>query len=117
MSPAVVAVTLGLALAGFGALRLSLPRHHEAAFAAAPGRRRVAALRIGGWSALALSLAAAIRFEGAEFGPVLWCGALTASALAVAVSASYRPRLGWWTILMPLLAAAAAFTSLSAAGA
>ncbi|RVU16339.1 DUF3325 domain-containing protein [Methylobacterium oryzihabitans] len=116
MNPAVVVLTLGLALAGFGALRLSLPRHHEAAFAAASGRRRVVALRTGGWVALALSLVAAIRFEGGAFGPVLWCGALTAAALAVAVAASYRPRLGWWAILMPLLVAAAAFAGLSVAG-
>ncbi len=52
-------------------------RHHEAAFAAPPSRRRVVAHGPEAGARSALSLAAAIRSEAARFGPVLWCGALT----------------------------------------
>ncbi|MEH3143784.1 MAG: DUF3325 domain-containing protein [Methylobacterium frigidaeris] len=116
MTAIVVLLNLGLGLAGLGALRLSLARHHDAVFAVPLARRRALAWRAGGWVAIALSLAVAVRFEGWDFGPVQWLGTLTAAALALVVVLSYHPRLAWWLVVLPLLSSAALLTGLSAGG-
>lgn len=86
-------VALLAALAGFGALGLALDRHWQGRYGrgTTPGRRRPW-LRLGGGAGLLLSLLACLRLNGPTQGWVLWCGMLTAGALAVSVLLSYAPR-------------------------
>ncbi len=91
MNPAVTLLNLVLCFAGFGALALSLDRHHRDALGSRVPAGRVLPLRLAGWCLILASLAVAIAFEGANFGPVQWIGALTGAALLVVGLASYRP--------------------------
>ena len=52
---------------------------------------RVTALRAIGYSALAVSLALTLLRDGASFGSVLWVLVLTAGAVAVAFTLTWRP--------------------------
>ncbi|MCF4126531.1 DUF3325 domain-containing protein [Methylobacterium sp. SyP6R] len=104
----------GLGFLGLAALCLSMARHHQALWAGTPDRRRVLALRAAGWALLGLSLAAAIRLDGWNFGPVDWLGSLIGAGLLLIVVQSYRPRALLW--MAPLAAAvtlAAALGSLA----
>jgi len=91
MTPLVVALNVALCFAGFAALALSLDRHHRDALAGRVPAGRVLPMRLAGWALLALSLTAAIAWEGWNFGPVQWIGALTSAALLVVLVLSYRP--------------------------
>ncbi|XAH23546.1 DUF3325 family protein [Xylophilus sp. GW821-FHT01B05] len=81
------------ALAGFAALALAMDRHFEDSYGRGrePGRLRPW-LRAGGSAALLLSLAASLSLAGLAQGWVLWCGVLTAGALAQALLLSYAPQ-------------------------
>ena len=92
----------GLSFLGLAALCLSMARHHQAVWAGPPERRRVHTLRAAGWALIALSLAAAIRLDGWNFGPVHWLGSLIGAGLLLIVVQSYRPRALLW--MMPLAA-------------
>jgi len=83
---------LGAAVAGFMALALAMDRHHRDSRGRAPAPRQAAALRGLGACALLLSLLASLARQGAAQGWVLWCGVLTAAALAVVLLLSYAPR-------------------------
>ena len=91
MTPVVVLLNLALCFSGFGALALSLDRHHRDALGGRVPTGRALPLRLGGWGLLAASLAAAVALEGWNFGPVQWVGALTGAALLVVALLSYRP--------------------------
>lgn len=91
MTPLVVALNVALCFAGFAALALSLDRHHRDALAARVPAGRALPMRAAGWALIALSLAAAIAWEGWNFGPVQWIGALTGAGLLVVLVLSYRP--------------------------
>lgn len=91
MTPVVVLLNLALCFAGFGALALSLDRHHRDALGGRVPESRTLPLRLAGWALLALSFAAAVALEGWNFGSVQWVGALTGAALLVVALLSYRP--------------------------
>ncbi|MGX7708087.1 DUF3325 domain-containing protein [Methylobacterium sp. Gmos1] len=93
----------GLSFLGLAALCLSLPRHHQAIWSRPPDRYRALAFRGAGWGLIALSLAAAIRQGGWNFGPVDWLGSLIGAGLMLIVVQSYRPRALLW--LAPLAVA------------
>ncbi len=86
----------GLGFLGLAALCLSLGRHHQVLWPSPPTRRRVLGLRAAGWTLVALSLAAALHFDGGAFGPVHWLGSLIGAALLLVVTLSYRPRALVW---------------------
>ncbi|MFH6784435.1 MULTISPECIES: DUF3325 domain-containing protein [Methylobacterium] len=111
-STSTLVVGAGLGFLGLAALCLSLGRHHQALWPTPPDRRRVLGLRVAGWTLIALSLAAAIRLEGWNFGPVDWIGSLTGAGLLLIVVQSYRPRALLW--LVPLAAAVTAAAALGA---
>lgn len=93
MTPLVLVVNLCLSFAGLAALCLSMNRHHAQAFVGRPSRRRALSLRIAGWAGIFASFAVAVLWEGWNFGPVQWIGALSGAALLVVGLVSYRP--GW----------------------
>ncbi|GEP03230.1 DUF3325 domain-containing protein [Methylobacterium oxalidis] len=92
MTPLVLTLNLTLSFAALAALALSLDRHHRDAFLTRAPRARARTLRLAGWAGILASLAVAVAFEGWNFGPVQWIGALTGAALLVVVLLSYRPR-------------------------
>ncbi|MYM33557.1 DUF3325 family protein [Duganella sp. FT94W] len=79
---------------GFACIALAMPDYWERAGGDtarhAPRRRR---LRYGGAALLALSLAACLWRDGPGFGALLWGVLLTAGAIAVAFTLTWRPRL------------------------
>lgn len=83
---------LALALAGFAALAVSMPKHHRDLFGGSPRRTRKLALATAGWLFLTASTGSAIARYGVSMGLVLWFGIVTAAAFAVAMSLSYGPR-------------------------
>ena len=56
MTPAILALNLGLSFAALAALCLSLNRHHAEIFVTKPSGRRVVLLRVLGWAGLVLLL-------------------------------------------------------------
>ncbi|KMO41763.1 hypothetical protein VQ03_12415 [Methylobacterium tarhaniae] len=107
-------VGLGLSFLGLAALCLSMARHHQAVWPGPPDRQRVLALRAAGWVLIALSLVAAIRLDGWNFGPVDWLGSLIGAGLVLIVVQSYRPRaLLWMVPAAAAVAVAAALGSLA----
>ena len=93
MTPALLALNLGLSFAALTALCLCLDRHHAEVFGRRAGRARRIGLRFAGWAGLALSLCVAGLGEGWGFGTVQWIGAVTGAGLALVLLLSYRP--GW----------------------
>jgi hypothetical protein len=82
-----------LTYAGFTALCLSMPRHHDELLGHKPSPRRRQGLMLGGWLLLGLSLWAAVTSNGWSFGLVDWFAVLMLSALALVLLLPYRPRL------------------------
>lgn len=84
---------LALCFAGMAALSLAMDRHHaqwSGRDAPPPGQRT--ALRLGGGLLLVWALWVSVAAWGAGVGAIAWCGWLTAGALSVAATLSYRPR-------------------------
>ncbi len=107
-------VSSGLGFLGLTALCLSMARHHQALWAGSPDRRHVLILRAAGWALIALSLAAAIRLDGWNFGPVHWLGSLIGAGLLLIVVQSYQPRaLLWMAPLAAVVTLAVALGSLT----
>lgn len=98
-----------LAYAGLAALCLAMDRHHRQVMGRGIKPRAILALRLAGTAILALSFAAAIVADGWVFGPVAWCGGLTAAALLLVFLLPYRPRLAIGLGAAGLLIAALAF--------
>lgn len=90
-----------LAYGGLAANGLSIDRHYADIHGRSkePDPRLRLRCRSAGWLGIVLSLAACVAARGWHTGPVLWCGLLTASAIALALLFQYRPalapRLAW----------------------
>lgn len=77
---------------GFACLALSMDRHREAVSAEiAWSARRLAVLRTLGGLALAASLVFALMRDGPSFGSLMWVLILTAGAIAVTFTLTWRP--------------------------
>ncbi|TKJ75613.1 DUF3325 domain-containing protein [Pseudomonas koreensis] len=81
-----------LTYAGFTALCLSMPRHHDELLGHKPSARRRQSLALSGWLLLGFSLWAAVTPNGWSFGLVDWFAVLMLSALALVLLLPYRPR-------------------------
>ena len=97
-------LALLLCYAGFTALCLSMPRHHDELLGHKPSTRRGQALKLAGWLLLGLSLWAAVKANGWSLGLVDWLAVLMLSALALVLLLPYRPRLALALAGMSLLA-------------
>ncbi|TDV51733.1 uncharacterized protein DUF3325 [Pseudomonas helmanticensis] len=86
-------LALLLTYAGFAALCLSMPRHHDELLGHKPSVRRRQCLKLAGWFLLGLSLWAAVSANGWSFGLVDWFAVLMLSALVLVLLLPYRPRL------------------------
>jgi len=102
------------AYAGFAALALAMDRHYADAFGRgeAPSASLRRTLQWTGALGLALSLAAIVADAGWALGSIVWCGALTLAALALALLLAYVPRIGFWAAAP--VAAAALLASIAA---
>ncbi|WP_459617887.1 DUF3325 domain-containing protein [Bordetella sp. 2513F-2] len=81
-----------LAYAGFAALCLGMDRHYEQLFEQAMPRRHRWWLRVSGWLALALSLAACAAAWGWSYGAIEWIGILSLAGLLLIWCLTYWPR-------------------------
>ncbi|HGM5551883.1 DUF3325 domain-containing protein [Pseudomonas sp. B21-051] len=97
-------LALLLCYAGFSALCLSMPRHHDELLGNKPSARRARGLKLAGWLLLGLSLWAAVAAHGWSFGLVDWFAVLMLSALALVLLLPYRPRLALALAGLSLLA-------------
>lgn len=85
-------ITVLLNLLGFALLALSQPQHHERVY----GQNSPVALvhstqRAIGFIAISLSLGTSIASQGTSFGSLLWVLLMSASALTVALTLTWRP--------------------------
>lgn len=80
-----------LSSAGFGAIALSMRRHHQDVFGRLPARVRKLTLATVGWSLLGASLWPLIARDGVAVGITFWFGVITVAALTVAMSLTYGP--------------------------
>ncbi|SDD51688.1 Protein of unknown function [Cupriavidus sp. YR651] len=85
---------LGFALGGFTWLAQTIERHHADRFGrgTSPSAQRMRRLRLQGWGALGLALAACVAAQGWVFGILYWAGLLTVSAFAVVGAFAWAPR-------------------------
>ena len=90
--------------AGLLALALSMDRHFEAVFGKASGRSRAIALKVAGWTALALAATRAALSHGASVSLTIWMGELSVAALLVVLLVTYGSR----SLVLACLAFAAA---------
>ncbi|PKA69214.1 uncharacterized protein DUF3325 [Pseudomonas baetica] len=97
-------LALLLCYAGFTALCLAMPRHHDELLGHTSSARRRQGLKLIGWLLLALSLWAAVAVKGWSFGLVDWFAVLMLSALALVLLLPYRPRLALTLAGLSLLA-------------
>jgi hypothetical protein len=97
-------LALLLCYAGFTALCLSMPRHHDELLGHQPSAARRQGLKIAGWLLLCLSLWAAVTVNGWSFGLVDWFAVLMLSALTLVLLLPYRPRLALALAGLSLLA-------------
>ena len=97
-------LALLLCYAGFTALCLSMPRHHDELLGHKPSPRRRQGLMLGGWLLLGLSLWAAVTSNGWSLGLVDWFAVLMLSGLALVLLLPYRPRLALALAGLSLLA-------------
>ncbi|PCR97429.1 hypothetical protein CP336_06700 [Pseudomonas fluorescens] len=97
-------LALLLCYAGFTALCLSMPRHHDELLGHKPSNRRAKSLKLAGWLLLCLSLWAAVAANGWGFGLVDWFAVLMISALLLVLLMPYRPKLAMAMAAFSLLA-------------
>lgn len=79
-----------LCLAGFAGIALSMRKHARDVLGKANTSRRRLALRIAGWTLLALSLWSCFAAWGVSIGLVAWFGLATVAALLIAMALTYR---------------------------
>lgn len=84
------------AYVGMLALCLGLERHYKQVWGRAPARGLRVALRVAGWSALAISFWVSGVAWGWAMGPVAWFGAISLAGFAVAMLLPYWPRTAVW---------------------
>ncbi|RBC00488.1 DUF3325 domain-containing protein [Pseudomonas sp. RSB 5.4] len=97
-------LALLLCYAGFTALCLSMPRHHDELLGRKPSARRGRGLKLFGWLMLGLSLWATVAANGWGLGLVDWFAVLMCSALALVLLMPYRPKLALVLAALSLLA-------------
>ena len=97
-------LALLLCYAGFTALCLSMPRHHDELLGNKPSARRARHLKLAGWLLLGASLWAAVAANGWSFGLVDWFAVLMGSALVLVLLMPYRPKLTLLLAALSLLA-------------
>lgn len=87
----IVLLAFVLMCLGFGALALSITKHHRdvVGVSVSPSRQKV--LRLSGWVLLGFSLVLTLIARGPSIGLATWVGLLTVAALLVAVSLTYAP--------------------------
>lgn len=82
----------GLALWGFALLALSQERHVEHVFGRhARPAPRLRSQRVTGFTAIGLSLPICLAAEGAGFGSLLWVVLISAAAMSIAQTLTWRP--------------------------
>lgn len=99
-----LALALGVCAIGMGWLALAMDVHwQQVRGPAAPPRVGVVrALRVLGVGAIGASLLICLRVDHVSMAALVWVMALAASALAVAFTLSWRPRvLAWLVAWMP----------------
>lgn len=83
--------------AGFACLALAMPDYWERAGGDVSGHAaRQNALRLCGALMLCVALAICLWRDGPGFGALLWSVLVSASAIAVALTLTWRPRLLLW---------------------
>lgn len=95
MMPALLMLLAGAAgYAGFACLALAMPDHWESA-GGDPGKhaQRRHGLRLSGALMLCAALAICLWRDGPSFGTLLWVMLMSASAIAVAFTLSWHPKL------------------------
>lgn len=91
--------------AGLLALSLAMDRHHSQIRHGKPAPLLRRALRLAGWSLLALALWLCSLAWGWAIGPVAWFGLLSTAALGFVFLLPYAPRFAaWLAVVGPLLA-------------
>lgn len=86
-----------LAWLGFAWLALSQERHRERVGGPPAASTRVPWVRRAmGFISVALALPLCIASQGASFGSLLWVTLLSAAAMAVALTLTWRPRWLKW---------------------
>lgn len=83
---------------GFACLALAMPEHWESAGGNPDDQaKRRQGLKLCGALMLCVAFAICVWRDGPSFGTLLWATMMTASAIAVAFTLSWRPRLLlWW---------------------
>jgi hypothetical protein len=100
-----------LAYCGLGAISSTMDRHDGHRYGGTePSNRSRLRMTLLGWSGIAASLVAAVASDGWHIGPVLWLGALTASALVLTLLLHYAPR---HALTLPIAAQLVALLSVS----
>lgn len=86
------------AYTGFACLALAMPDHWESAGGNPDGQaKRRHRLKLGGALMLCVACAICVWRDGPSFGTLLWAILMPASAVAVAFTLSWCPRLLlWW---------------------
>ncbi|MHA3734888.1 DUF3325 domain-containing protein [Pseudomonas sp. Eth.TT006] len=97
-------LALLLCYAGFTALCLSMPRHHDDLLGHKPSAGRARHLKVAGWLLLGASLWAAVVANGWSLGLVDWFAVLMCSALLLVLLMPYRPKLVLALAVLSLLA-------------
>jgi hypothetical protein len=82
-------LSLILSSTGFGAIALSMRRHHQDVFGQPPARIRKLMLATVGWLLLGASIWPLIASDGVSVGTTFWFGIITLAALIVAMSLTY----------------------------
>lgn len=87
-----VFLAFSTSILGFVFLALAMSRHwSEVTGQVELPETHIKVLRAAGFSAHAVGLALAVFAQGPSFGSILWVMALTASAVAVALTLTWRP--------------------------
>ncbi len=79
------------ALACFALLGCATDAHHQRRFGARASGARKRRMRLGAWTALALSFCLAVAARGWVFGPVVWAGLAMLAAGAVFLFLNFAP--------------------------
>jgi hypothetical protein len=103
LDTALLAVVLTASYCGFGLLASSQAKNWQRVAGASRGPRPASwFVRAVGCGLLAGSLVVAVLRHGASFGAILWCTSLSVSAVAVALTLTWRPH--WLRVMItPLL--------------
>ena len=102
-APLLLLAALLSSLAGMGWLALSMPVHAQQVWGAALSTGTVRLLRVAGALALAAALVLCLAVDHATMASLVWVMGLTAAAVSVAMTLSWRPH--WLRWLAPWVSA------------